>query len=333
MPLTNTQYDEIMRSYQSRQLQRQRLIHDRREEISRLTPRMAELDAETARVSVCRARRLLAGEDTPLEGMTDELAAITAQKKELLISLKKPADYFDPPYYCPDCRDTGYIGNHRCHCLKQASLDLIYEQSNLASVLDEAGFTHFCPDYYADDQFAPGTGISSRMAAENAYSKCRLFVQNFDDDFQNILLFGDTGVGKTFLSHCIAKELLGTGHSVIYFSAQQFFDRLAADTFRNHDTPEAACRNLFDCDLLILDDLGTEMTNSFTASRLFVCLNERILHRRSTVISSNLDLQDIASIYSERIFSRITSHFLLLHLFGKDIRVQKNISGGFSPNA
>ncbi|MCD8109871.1 MAG: ATP-binding protein [Clostridiales bacterium] len=333
MTLTNTQYDEIMRSYQSRQLKRQRLILDRREEINRLTPRMAELDAETARVSVNRARRLLAGEDTPPDGIADELAAITAQKKKLLISLRKPADYFDPPYDCADCKDTGYIGNHRCHCLKQASLDLIYAQSNLSSVLEETGFSRFCLDYYADNQFAPGTGISSRMAAQNAYSKCRLFAQNFDDDFQNILLFGDTGVGKTFLTHCIAKELLATGHSVIYFSAQQFFDRLAADTFGNHETPETDGRNLFDCDLLILDDLGTEMTNSFTASRLFVCLNERILHRKSTVISSNLDLQDIASIYSERIFSRITSHFLLLHLFGKDIRVQKNILGGFSPNA
>ncbi|MCC8028343.1 MAG: ATP-binding protein [Lachnospiraceae bacterium] len=328
MPLTNTQYDEIMRTYQSRQLQRQRLILERRREIGRLTPRMAELDAETAHVSVEQARRLLDGRDAPAEQIADELAAITARKKDLLLSLGKPADYFDPPYYCPDCRDTGYIGRTRCHCLEQASLDLIYEQSNLASVLGEADFTGFCLDYYADDQYAPGTDISSRMAAQNAYAKCRQFVKNFDTDFQNILLFGDTGVGKTFLSCCIAGELLGTRHSVIYFSAQQFFDRLAADTFRNRDVPDdpPECRNLFECDLLILDDLGTEMTNSFTSSRFFVCLNERILHRKSTIISSNLNLQDIASIYSERIFSRITSHFLLLHLFGKDIRVHKRFS-------
>ncbi len=333
MPLTNTQYDEIMRSYQSRQLRRQRLILSRQEEIDRLTPRMAELNAATAHISVSKARSILNNGNTSAEEISDKLAAITAQKAELLRSLGYPEDYFDPPYHCPDCKDTGYIGNRRCHCLKQASLDLIYAQSNLTSVLGEAGFSRFRLDYYADDLFAPGTDISARKAAQNAYARCLQFVQNFDNDFQNILLFGDTGVGKTFLSHCIAGELLGTGHSVIYFSAQQFFDRLAASTFRNHDEPAPDCRNLFDCDLLILDDLGTEMTNSFTASQLFVCLNERILHRKSTVISSNLNLQDIASIYSERIFSRITSHFLLLHLFGKDIRVQKNILGGISPNA
>lgn len=332
MPLTNTQYDTIMQRYEDRQLQRQRLILERRKEIGAITPRMAELDAETARISVGRARSLLNGEDVSAEDITGTLARISAQKQELLLSLGYPADYFEPPYLCPDCKDTGYIGTRRCHCLKQASIDMIYEQSNLSSVLEEEDFAHFRSDYYADDLFAPGTDISSRRAAQNAYGKCRLFVQNFDTEFQNILLFGDTGTGKTFLTHCIAKDLLSTGHSVIYFSAHQFFERLAEDTFQK-SSASADSRNLFDCDLLILDDLGTEMANSFTSSRLFVCLNERILHRRSTVISSNLDLQDIASIYSERIFSRITSHYLLLHLFGKDIRVQKNIIGGTSPNA
>ncbi len=333
MPLTNTQYDTIMQVYQDRQLHRQHLILDRRKEIAQLTPRMAELDAQTARISVERARRLLSGESLSANDIAGELADISAQKRDLLLSLGYPADYFDPPWVCPDCRDTGYIGNRRCHCLQQASIDMIYEQSNLSSVLEEEDFAHFCPDYYADDLLDPGTGISSLAAAQNAYSKCRRFVQNFDNEFQNILLFGDTGTGKTFLTHCIAKDLLSTGHSVIYFSAHQFFERLAEAAFQKNGALSSNDRNLFDCDLLILDDLGTEMTNSFTSSRLFVCLNERILHRRSTVISSNLNLQDIASLYSERIFSRITSNYMLLHLFGKDIRVQKNIIGGTSPNA
>ncbi len=323
MSLTNTQYDEIMRSYQDRQLWRQRLITSRKEEIASLCPRMSELNEEIAHKSVSRARRLLDGDANALIGAQDEIAALSAQKKQLLLSLGYPADYFEPPYDCPDCQDTGYIGNRRCHCLSQASIDLVYAQSNLSSILEEENFATFSLKYYDDNLYAPGTDISSLAAARNACAKCHRFAQQFDTEYQNILLFGDTGVGKTFLSHCVAKELLDSGHSVIYFSAQQLFDRLAEHAFRKETAAASDYRNIFECDLLIIDDLGTEMTNSFTSSQFFVCLNERILSRRSTLISSNLNLQDIASIYSERIFSRITSDFLLLHLFGKDIRIQK----------
>lgn len=323
MSLTNTQYDEIMRSYQDRQLRRRHLIEDRKKEIAALSPRMADLDAQIAHQSVSRARRLLNGDTHALSGAGEEIAALTAQKTDLLLSLGYPADYFEPPFECPDCQDTGYIGNRRCHCLTQAAIDLVYTQSNLSSILEEENFKNFSFDYYISELYSPDEEISSRTAAQNAYTKCRQFVHNFDTEYQNILLFGDTGVGKTFLSHCIAKELLDSGHSVIYFSAHELFDRLAQHAFGRDAASASDYRNIFDCDLLIIDDLGTEMTNSFTSSQFFVCLNERILRRKATLISTNLDLKDIAAIYSERVFSRITSNFLLLHLFGKDIRIQK----------
>lgn len=323
MALTNTQYDEIMRSYQERQLQRQHLISARRKEVAEKNPALDQIEGEIAHLSVEKARRLLDGNENALAGMKEEIAALSARRETLLLSLGYPADYFDPPYFCPDCRDTGYIGSSRCHCLKQASIDLVYAQSNLSSVLETENFSHFSLDYYGTDIFEPDSDISSFAAAQNALQKCRQFVQHFDSSFENILLFGDTGIGKTFLSNCIAGELLKTGHSVIYFSAHQLFEILADNAF--HRTPTAASeyQNIFDCDLLIIDDLGTEMSNSFTSSQFFVCLNERLLHRKSTLISTNLNLQDIASIYSERVFSRIINSFTLLHLFGHDIRVQK----------
>lgn len=323
MSLTNSQYDEIMRSYQDRQLKRQHLISARRKEIAALTPQMEEIEGEIAHLSVSRARSLLSGEEQALSGMKEEIAALSARKRELLLSLGYPADYFEPDYVCPDCRDTGYIGNKRCHCLKQASIDLVYAQSNLSNILERENFSQFSFSYYSDDIMDENTNISSLTAARNAYSKCRQFIQNFDTSFENILLFGNTGVGKTFLSNCIAKELLDTGHSVIYFSAHRLFELLAESTFGRNAAAVSDYRNIFDCDLLIIDDLGTEMTNSFTSSQFFVCLNERILRQKSTLISSNLDLRDIASIYSERVFSRITSNYMLLHLFGTDIRVKK----------
>lgn len=323
MALTNTQYDEIMRSYQERQRQRQHLIAARRQEVGRKDPSIGQMEGEIARLSVSKARRLLSGDENALAEMKQEIADLSARREQLLLSLGYPADYFNPPYFCPDCKDTGYIGNERCHCLKQAAIDLVYTQSNLNGILEAENFSHFSLDYYDTDLFEPDSDISAFAAAQNACQKCLQFVKNFDSAFENILLSGDTGVGKTFLSHCVARELLDTGHSVIYFSAHQLFDLLAENTFRRTPETAAGYRNIFDCDLLIIDDLGTEMSNSFTSSQFFVCLNERILNQKSTLISTNLSLQDIASIYSERVFSRMINSFTLLHLFGKDIRIQK----------
>lgn len=161
---------------------------------------------------------------------------------------------------------------------------------------------------------------------EIALKACHEFVDTFSDDFRNILLYGDTGVGKTFLSHCIAKELIETSYSVIYFSAAQLFDLFAKNTFgKKEEQDMKSSEHIYDCDLLIIDDLGTELANSFTTSQLFVCLNERILRKRSTIISTNLALEDIKSIYSERIFSRLSSNYTMLRLTGDDIRIQKKL--------
>ena len=237
-----------------------------------------------------------------------------------------PADYFQPPYTCPDCLDTGYIGHERCHCLKQAAIDLVYTQSNLKGILEQENFASFSMDYYDNDIYDENTRISSYEAAQNALLQCHRFVDTFDSSFENLLLFGDTGVGKTFLSNCVAKELLDTGHSVIYFSAHHLFDLLAQKTFAKDPQAAESYRNIFDCDLLIIDDLGTELTNHFTTSQFFVCLNERIRKEKSMLISTNLQLFDIATIYSERIFSRISNSFTILHLFGKDIRICKKLA-------
>lgn len=152
-------------------------------------------------------------------------------------------------------------------------------------------------------------------------------MKNFDHSFENLFLYGDTGLGKTFLSHCIARELIESTHSVIYFSAFRLFDLFADATFgrSREDLPSELEQHVFDCDFLIIDDLGTEMTNSFVSSQLFLILNERILRRKSTLISTNLTLGTFADIYSERVFSRISSSYTMLKLIGDDIRIQKKL--------
>ena len=163
-------------------------------------------------------------------------------------------------------------------------------------------------------------------ASEKRLRRAYSLSDNFRTEFSNILLYGDTGVGKTFLSHCIAKELIESSYSVIYFSASMLFDLLAKETFSKKEDAEADTHtHIYDCDLLIIDDLGSELSNAFTTSQLFTVLNERILRENSTIISTNLALEDIKAIYSERIFSRISSSYTMLRLTGDDIRIQKKL--------
>ena len=147
-------------------------------------------------------------------------------------------------------------------------------------------------------------------------------------DYQNIIFYGTVGTGKSFLSNCIAKEVIEQGHSVIYFSATNFFETLAKYTFdyKSKDELASIYEDIYTCDLLIIDDLGTEMTNKFASSQLFSCLNERHLGRKSTIISTNLSLEDLCDTYSERIFSRIMNYFLLCKIVGPDIRRLKNLT-------
>jgi len=156
------------------------------------------------------------------------------------------------------------------------------------------------------------------------------FIHNFDRSFDNLFLYGDTGLGKTYLSCCIAKELLDTSHSVIYLTAFQLFDILRKANFNKDSLSTMQGDNILSCDLLIIDDLGTEVGNSFTNSQLFLCLNERILNRKSTIISTNLSLSGFSENYSERVFSRVSSCYKMWKLTGRDIRIQSKINKNLS---
>ena len=216
----------------------------------------------------------------------------------------------------------------KCACFRRAETELLYEQSNLKEILLEDNFEHFSLQYYSDEAINESSGLSARQTAAFALKCAREFVAGFSDSFTNLCFYGDTGVGKTFLSHCIAKELIEAGFSVLYLTAFEFFEQLEQHKFSSSDESEEAYRHLFECDLLIIDDLGTELTNSFVSSQLFLCINERILRKKSSIISTNLSLEQFAETYSERTFSRIFSHYQMIRLFGNDIRIQKQLAGG-----
>ncbi|MDE7425521.1 MAG: ATP-binding protein [Lachnospiraceae bacterium] len=339
MALKNTQINCILREYDKKQQENRRRLRERQDEIYQILPAVQEIEQELAANAVEATKLTLAGDDTAIQVLKEKNQSLIEAKTALLASHGYDPDYLQLSYFCPDCKDTGYITNHvwqdedhillstnKCHCFKQAVVDLLYSQSGIRSVLDHENFSTFCYDYFSQDYIDQNLGISSYENVVRAVATCQDFIQNFDKQFENILFYGNAGVGKTFLSNCIAKELLNSSHTVIYLTAFQFFDILERHKFNKNETDysiEEKFQGIMDCDLLIIDDLGTELTNSFINSQLYLCVNERLLSKHSTIISTNLSLDEIRDLYSERIFSRITSNYTIIKLFGEDIRLKK----------
>lgn len=328
MGLTDAQYNTIMRDYQRQQAMNRQTLSQRRQEIYGRFPEFSRIDEAITSASLSCARSLLSDGSASVAALRAQIDGLSARRAEILRGAGYPEDYLAPVYRCPDCQDTGYIGSRKCHCFRQAAIELLYMQSNLKEILERENFSAFSLDYYAEDIIDPATGLSARQTALRTLEACRGFADRFDADFRNLFLYGDTGLGKTFLSHCIARELLESAHAVVYFSAFRLFELFADAAFGRGaaDAPSEGEQHIFDCDLLIIDDLGTELVNSFVSTQLFYLLNERLMRRKSTLISTNLSLATFADTYSERIFSRISSNYTMLKLVGEDIRLKKKIS-------
>ena len=316
MPLTNTQYDIILRDYENRQLKNRHEAEQRAAYVYDHVPGYRELDESVAAVSVSQGKKYLAGDEQAMEELKLLISELSFKKARLLKESGLPEDYLKPVHTCPDCRDTGYIDGQKCHCFKQAMISLLYEQSNIREMLQHDNFQSLSYEYYEGEDL-------SRF--KKAVITCQNFIKNFNSDYHNLFFYGTVGTGKTFLSNCAAKELIESGHSVIYFSAAGLFDLLSRYSFdyKSKEDERERYADLYQCDLLIVDDLGTELTNQFVASRLFSLLNQRHMGKKATVISTNLSLEELRDRYSDRIFSRITSHYELCKLTGPDIRMYK----------
>lgn len=329
MALKNFQYNKILREYDSRQFKNRHDLELRTKAVYEEIPALSEIDNLIISKSIASAKSLFSDDDAVLEQLKEDNHNYSLQKKRLLLAHGYDADYLSQKYGCNDCKDTGYINNKKCHCFKQAIVDLVYSQSNIKSAIKIENFETFSYEYYSSHYIEETTGLTPLNNAQNVVKSCRSFITDFDHHYSNLLLYGNTGVGKTFLANCIAKELLDSAHTVIYLTSFQLFDILEKNKFaKGGDNYEAQEQfdYILDCDLLIIDDLGTELNNTFTTSQLYLCINERHLRQKSTVISTNLSWNDLNTVYSERIFSRITSNYILLKIVGDDIRLKKAFS-------
>ncbi len=325
MALTSEQYNSIIQQFDRRRRDNQYALENRIRDVYDKVPQIEEINNSISSISVEAARKRLSGDPSASERLIDDIEALVNQRKSLLLINGFPADYLEPSYYCEDCKDTGFIGNEKCHCFKQAEIDILFSQSNISSMLQKENFDTFSFEYYSNEEIDPFSGKTPLENIDEVVDVCYSYVRNFGKEHKNLLFLGETGVGKTFLTNCIANELLKKSYSVIYLSAIKLFDLLADYSFhsKNAALDEYTPKELLSCDLLIIDDLGTELTNSFTSSAFFNCINERLIQEKSTIISTNLSIENLDEVYSERILSRITGNYTILKIFGDDIRLLK----------
>lgn len=313
-----------MREYDRNKLMHKRELDEKFNEIYSKIPRIREINESISSISIQGAKRMLLEGEGTTEDIKKQIEALSKEKASLLRQNGYPEDYLTMEYTCPKCQDTGYVGQHKCSCLKNSIIEILYEQSNIKDVLEKENFNTFSFKHYDNDVKDSITGLTPLENMHEVVKTCRDYIDNFKTEYRSLYLYGPTGVGKTFLTNCIAKELIESSHSVIYVSSIRLFELLADSTFKKNGSLEGKdlANNILDCDLLIIDDLGTEMVNSFTAASLFNCINERHLRRKSVIISTNLSLAELRQTYSERVFSRITSNYTLLKIYGDDLRLK-----------
>ncbi len=333
MSLSASQYNSIVRRYDELQADSRHLQESKKQRVYDTIPEFRDIELEIINTSMDFAPLAVsenAAEATAgLQKLKIQLAALEEKKTKLLLSHGLPADYLEPEWICPDCHDTGIAGDKRCHCFKQAVVDYVYSQSNIRQVLERENFQTFSFDCFSATDTDPRTGKSSLQMMQEAYSISQSFVKNFDTQYRNLFFYGEPGLGKTFLSNCIANELLKTGHTVLYLTSHQLFDALGKKLRHYGDEAIASYEEedyILNCDLLIIDDLGSEMSTAFTISNFNNVLNTRLLSRKPTILSSNLSFTDIREVYGDRNFSRIGGGFTLVRFYGDDLRLKRRFA-------
>lgn len=327
--MTADNFNRILSQYDKIQSRNKFLLSQREREIAEKIPEYREITHQIVTISMERSRALIQKRETSdLSAYRQEIKTLSLQKKNLLISNGYPGDYLSKIYDCKDCCDSAYLpNNEKCHCLKERIFSALIQESTLTKRFSTDSFHTFNYDFYHSHQNSEND-LKNLQLIHKIVDDCKDFVQNFDQSYSNILLTGHVGVGKTFLSNCIAQELLKRRKSIVYFSAQDFFNQLSSISFDSGLSPTVKRQlrdQIFRCDLLIIDDLGTELTNSFVESQLFACINERTLLRKPVIISTNLNLEQINALYKNRIYSRIAGEYKLYELPGNDIRIQKKL--------
>lgn len=316
------------KSLDERRQRNQTELLRRTNEIYGKNPRAAALDGEikaTVMDAIGQALRKGGNPEYAVEKIGEHNIELQRELSEELMAMGYPPDYLNEIYSCPECKDRGYIRGQMCSCLRELyRQEQIKELSGLLKLGQET-FDNFELDWY-DDTPDRATGISPRSAMEFVYETCVEYARKFGKNSYNLLMRGGTGLGKTFLSTCIAKVVSERGFSVVYDTASSVFGKLEEEKFSkssNIQEIQSEVRRYMSCDLLIIDDLGTEMTTSFVTSALYNLINTRLMTGKKTIISTNLTETELKARYSQQIVSRLEGEYQVLPFYGRDIRMLK----------
>ena len=317
---------EILLRYEKKRDKAKIMLERRKKEIYSKFPRIEQIDNTIFNIGLKMSKLALENPNRTVEIVTQskqQIEALKTEKDTILRSNGYSPDYLKIKFECPLCNDKGFLKNgQKCKCLRQEIISEAYNMSNIKKVLEKENMSTFDFNIFSDEKNR-NEPISQKENMANVLAVCDDFIRDFDaNNGENLLFYGTTGSGKTFMCNCIAKDLLDKGHFVIYQTAFALFEIVENHKFQkgNKDIGSDAYRSLFESDLLIIDDLGTEIQNSFTDSELFHIINSRLIADKKTVISTNLTLGELSERYTDRIFSRISSNFTLLKFFGKDLR-------------
>jgi len=317
---------EIIKNYEKKR----RMAEARRQEkvasIYQRLPQLEALETKMKKKGISITKGLLSEPEKQqqlLKQLEDDLTQLRRQRQDLMNQYGLKESDFEPVWECTLCQDRGVMkdGSH-CSCFKQQLINEAYHMSNLAGILEKENFKTFRLDLFSAEK-VPGEAVSQRENMRQVLTECEGFAFNFDlPEEKNLLFFGPTGLGKTFMANCIAKSLLDRGHIVIYQTAIKLINLLENHQFGKdgREKDPQTLERLFNCDLLIIDDLGTELTNTFTNSQLFQIINTRQLEGRKTLISTNLPPSTLMERYDDRICSRIFAHYSFVKFFGRDVR-------------
>lgn len=329
--MDNSLLKNLLIEYEQKRLNALKSLDFRKEEIYKKFPRLKEIEDELNKYAISFAKSILTSNgNLSLEDLKSKIEKLKEEKISILKSDKKDSNYLEVFYECPICKDTGYITEGSttvmCSCLKQRLFNEEYNKSNIANI-DKENFANFNLSLFSDevDTARYGEDVSPRENMKEIKHSAFKFIQNFDDPSEKNLLFsGCTGLGKTFLSNCIVNELIKKGKTVLYQTAPVMLDSLITAMFKND---ASLSNNLLNVDLLVIDDLGTETMNSMKFTELYKIINTRLLNQNGkvtkTIISTNLDLQNLFNTYDERLVSRFVGHYNIYHFFGDDIRFKK----------
>lgn len=313
-------YEKVIGEYEKKQENLESTRAKKLEELYENVPLIKKIDYRINEIGIKSGLNILQGKETDFK---KELEELRDAKDAQLITNNYPLDYLDDEYQCKICKDTGFVDSKECSCFKQSIAREYYKMSNLDRVLEKENFLTFDFEVFSEE-IIEEEDISPRKNIQQIVKGSEKFIRNFEKPEEyNLLFYGSTGLGKTFMVNCIAKELLDLGYTVVYQTAHNLMNIVEEYKFSKTENILESKKKydfLIEADLLIIDDLGTESSNSFTTSEIFNILNMRNLKEKKILISTNLSPGEISKTYTDRLFSRILERFNIYKFIGTDLR-------------